>query len=119
MAKWFYIAFAGGNQSELPQFAPPKPGAGEESKGSSLKKEKKAVIEKLAAQEAQMAELLKELEDARQREQKARKVSAELSAKLAAAQESAQRSADLRSASTRRRRAAASSIPCSSKRAGM
>jgi type I restriction enzyme R subunit len=93
IAKWFYIAFAGGNQSELPQFAPPKPGAGEESK-AALKKEKKAVIEKLAAQEAQMAELLKELEDARQREQKARKVSAELSAKLAAAQESAQRSAD-------------------------
>lgn len=81
---WLNLAFGGGKREELPQYQDIAKVHGlEESKGQ-LKREKKAVLEKLAAQEAQMQQLLKELEAKQAATQAAEKKAEELAALLAA-----------------------------------
>lgn len=60
---WFHLAIGKGSREELPVFQDiPKVHHADESKGQ-LKREKKAILEKLATQEAQMQKLLLELEE--------------------------------------------------------
>lgn len=94
IARWFQLTYGGGRLEDLPSFVSPQPGVGDDSK-AELKREKKAVLEKLAAQEAQMAQLLADLDATRQREQAARQVGAALEAELAATRSQGQRSADV------------------------
>jgi type I restriction enzyme R subunit len=94
VARWFHMTYCRGALSDAPAFVDLPAGAGEESK-NELKREKKAVLERFAAQEAQLAEVLKELEATRLREQEARKAGAELEAELAATRARSQSSADV------------------------
>ncbi|MEQ1550085.1 DEAD/DEAH box helicase family protein [Sphingorhabdus sp.] len=64
LGRWLFVQFANGNAVALPQFEQPTPDATDDSKGQ-LKREKRQVLEKLAAQEAQMDALLRELDAAR------------------------------------------------------
>lgn len=94
IARWFQLTFSGGKLESLPTFVAPQPADGDSTK-ADLKREKKAVLEKLAAQEAQMAQLLADLDATRQREQLARTAGAALEAELAEAKRHAQQSADV------------------------
>ena len=65
LGRWFYISQLGGIATECPEYQePPAGGATAETK-AKLKQEKKAALEKLAAQEARLEALLAELEQAR------------------------------------------------------
>jgi type I restriction enzyme R subunit len=65
LGRWLFIQYGKGDAKSIPAFAQPTPEGTDESKGQ-LKREKRQVLEKLAAQEAQMETLLRELEAARQ-----------------------------------------------------
>lgn len=65
LARWLFVQFGKGDVASINAFVPPKHGTENESKGQ-LQREKKQVLEKLAAQEAQMEALLSELETARE-----------------------------------------------------
>src|ERR1700676_1615657 len=65
LGRWLFIQYGKGDAKSIPTFVQPSPEGTEESKGQ-LKREKRQVLEKLAAQEAQMETLLRELEAARQ-----------------------------------------------------
>jgi type I restriction enzyme R subunit len=77
LGRWLFVAYGGGRQDECPSFGLPSPEAGEESK-SQLRREKKAVLERLAAQEAEMQKVLAELEASRAVAQTAEATLAEL-----------------------------------------
>lgn len=69
LGRWFYVAYASGDAKDCPQYRePPVGGALGESK-AKLKLEKKAALEKLAQQEAQLQSLFKELEATREKMQ--------------------------------------------------
>ncbi len=59
LGRWLYATYAGGNVADLPDFQSPQPPA---SAKSQYKKERKALLEQFAKQEAQMQALLAELE---------------------------------------------------------
>jgi type I restriction enzyme R subunit len=65
LGRWLFIQYGKGDAKSIPTFVQPSPEGTEESK-DQLKREKRQVLEKLAAQEAQMETLLRELEAARQ-----------------------------------------------------
>ncbi|HTN60027.1 MAG TPA: DEAD/DEAH box helicase family protein [Devosia sp.] len=65
LGRWLFVQYGKGDAKRIPAFEQPTPGGGEDSKGQ-LKREKRQVLEKLAAQEAQMETLLRDLETARQ-----------------------------------------------------
>ena len=65
LGRWLLVQFAKGDAAAIPAFAQPPAEALDESKGQ-LKREKRQVLEKLAAQEAQMEALLRELDAARE-----------------------------------------------------
>lgn len=74
---WFFITQCGGTKSDCPSFQEiPAPATGDLEWNAV--KEKKAVLEKLAAQEARMQELLQELEAKQAAIQVAQKQAAEL-----------------------------------------
>ena len=79
LGRWLFIQYGKGDAKSIPPFAQPSSEATEESKGQ-LKREKRQVLEKLAAQEAQMEALLLELEAARQATATAEKKSNEITA---------------------------------------
>jgi type I restriction enzyme R subunit len=64
LGRWLFVQYGKGDAAGIPAFEQPAPGIGDDSKGQ-LKREKRQVLEKLAAQEAQMEMLLRELEAAR------------------------------------------------------
>ena len=64
LARWLFIRFGKGDAKAIPVFQPPPTDGGADSKGQ-LQREKRQVLEKLAAQEAQMDALLRDLEEAR------------------------------------------------------
>ncbi len=74
LGRWYYIAYGGGRAEECPSYQDPPP----EDTKARLKKEKKAALEKLAAQEAQLQELLQQLEMLRVQAKAAEKTEAEL-----------------------------------------
>lgn len=65
LGRWLFVQFAKGDAAAIPAFAQPSADGVDESKGQ-LKREKRQVLEKLAAQEAQMEALLRELDAARE-----------------------------------------------------
>jgi type I restriction enzyme, R subunit len=87
LAQWFFISFAGGTRDECKAFQQP-PQADEDTKGQ-LKRDKRAALERLAAQEAQMAQLLADLESTRRKAEAAEKTADELQAILDQAQQAA------------------------------
>ncbi len=64
LAKWLLVRFGKGDAASLPAFSPPIPEAGGDGQ-ENFKRERRQVLEKLAAQEAQMDALLRELDEAR------------------------------------------------------
>lgn len=65
LACWLHLAVDGGAKSEYPAFNLPAAGGLPAISSAQLKNEKKVALEKLAAQEARMEQLLAELEQAR------------------------------------------------------
>ncbi|XHC10695.1 DEAD/DEAH box helicase family protein [Labrenzia sp. ac12] len=90
LACWACVRFDGERPEDLPAYQEPQASAGSDTK-AQLKREKKAALQKLAAQEAQMDALLKELEAARLVAETAEKTAKE----LAALKQSAVQSANL------------------------
>ena len=86
LAKWFFISFLDGELTQCPDFIEPIP-IQEEKK--EIKREKKAVLEKLAAQEAKMQQLLEELETARAEAKYEKKTKEELEEILRTTQQTA------------------------------
>jgi len=86
LGRWLFITYANGSIAECPSFQdPPKGGA----EAAELRREKRAILERIAAQEAQMQQLLDELEAARGRAHQAESTAAELELALVAGQQSA------------------------------
>jgi type I restriction enzyme R subunit len=65
LGRWLFVQFAKGDAAAIPSFVQPISKAVDESKGQ-LKREKRQVLEKLAAQEVQMEALLRELDAVRE-----------------------------------------------------
>ena len=88
LARWLFVQFEKGDAASIPAFEPPLTEGDGESKGR-LKREKRQILEKLAAQEAQMETLLRDLDAARQTaaaaEKKAEEIEALASAGVATA----------------------------------
>ncbi len=82
---WFFVTYGGGTVEQCPQFKEPP---AEDSK-ARLKKEKKAALQKLAAQEARLQELLEQVDTLRAKAEKAEKTEAELAALKLAGQKAA------------------------------
>jgi type I restriction enzyme R subunit len=91
LGKWLYLTFtANADASTLPAYQDPAPEvAGGKSK-SELKREKAAILQRLAGQEAQMQKLLDDLAVARQDAARATASAEELQARLQAAQHASQ-----------------------------
>lgn len=86
LAKWLQVTFAGAAVSDCGIFVEPPIGGVE---GSERRREKRAILERVAAQEAQMQALLEELEQSRARAEQAASTAAELQASLASGQAAA------------------------------
>ncbi|MBB2819278.1 UNVERIFIED_ORG: type I restriction enzyme R subunit [Rhizobium esperanzae] len=65
LGRWFFVQYGKGDVASIPAFVEPLAESADESKGQ-LKREKRQVLEKLAAQEAQMEALLRELDAVRE-----------------------------------------------------
>jgi type I restriction enzyme R subunit len=94
IGRWLHMTYTAGRLENLPGFVAPTSAAGEDSK-SELKRTKKIILEKLAAQEAQMAKLLADLEAARKLESESRQSKAQLEAELHDIQQRSQQSVNL------------------------
>lgn len=88
LARWLYVYAKKGKPSDAPAFQEITRSSSDEKKGS-LKREKRELLEKLAGREAQMEELLKELEQTREAVSAAEKKAADIEALAASAAESA------------------------------
>ncbi len=78
---WLSMTYAGTTKERLPSFIEPQSAPGIDSK-EQIKREKKAVLEKLAAAESQMQQLLSELDTTRSKATTAEATVAELQAAL-------------------------------------
>ncbi len=68
VGRWLYVTYAGGSVSDCPAYCEPPEGGIE---GAQQRREKRAILERLAAQEAQMQKLLADLETQRSQAQQA------------------------------------------------
>lgn len=96
LARWLCIQYGKQKANQLPAFVQPA------APGQAEAKEKRRILEKLAAQEAQMDALLAELEEARAKASEAKQEAAELK-KLAASAQSAADELHFSEAETRTR----------------
>ncbi|GAB5407321.1 MAG: DEAD/DEAH box helicase family protein [Aureliella sp.] len=87
IGRWMLVNFDGGVAGGVPEFVDPPEGGVE---GFRAKKEKRATLERLAAQEAQLQQTLKELEAARAKTEKAEATAEERQAALDAALQATQ-----------------------------
>jgi type I restriction enzyme R subunit len=85
LGRWYYVTYGEGRPEDCPAYQQPQP----EDTKARLKKEKKAALEKLAGQEAQLQELLRQVETFRAKAEKAERSKAELLAFKAAGQAAA------------------------------
>ena len=86
LGQWLYLTYNGHDAAGIPSYIEVTPEAvGSDTKGQ-LKREKKAILERLAAQEAQMEKLLADLDAARKAAKVAEATAEELQAALQAAQ---------------------------------
>ncbi|HLJ09766.1 MAG TPA: hypothetical protein VKU82_01185, partial [Planctomycetaceae bacterium] len=88
LAQWLFITFGGGALADCPTFTEPPEGGAE---GRERRVEKRAILERVAAQEAQMQRLLAELDAVRERAEQAEATAAELNV----ARQAADRSVDV------------------------
>ena len=86
LGRWLFVTYAEGKAEDLPLFSPPPEGGVE---AIELRKEKRAILERIAAQEAQMQKLLEDLEAERQRAEQAVATASELELALTAGQQAA------------------------------
>lgn len=86
LAKWVFVTFANGKAGDCEGFVEPPTGGVE---GASRRKEKREILQRVAAQEAQMQKLLKELEKERSKVKQAEATEVELKASLAEGQRAA------------------------------
>jgi type I restriction enzyme R subunit len=77
LGRWIHLTYAGGGRADFPTFTEPPQNQGA-SDPAGAQREKRAVLERLAAQEARMAQLLSELEAARTATQVAQAEAVEL-----------------------------------------
>lgn len=84
VARWLHVNYAEGNVSDCPDFKQPPSGGIE---GSENRKERRAILERISAQEAQMKKLLDTLEKERSRADQAEATAEERAAALKAAVE--------------------------------
>jgi type I site-specific restriction endonuclease len=89
LAKWLVVTYSGADIATLPPFQDPEPPSTRDP--AELRREKKAILERLAKQEAQTEKLLRELAAARQLPRTAEVSLEELNAAAAAGQQSANR----------------------------
>ncbi len=82
VGRWLYVTYADGNVADCPQFTEPPKGGVE---AVEQRREKRAILERIAAQEAQMQKLLADLEQQRSRAQQAEATAEERRAALEAA----------------------------------
>jgi type I restriction enzyme R subunit len=103
LGRWYYLTSTGKQVQDVPEYKAPtaETVGGAPSKGQ-LQREKKAVLQKLAAQEAQMQKLLDDLAAARKEAHAAKVTAEELQARVQAAQRYAS-ALDFTEAQTRRR----------------
>lgn len=86
LGRWLHVNFAHGRAEDCPPFtAPPEGGA----EAADRRKEKRAILERIAAQEAQIQKLLEDLEAERAGADQAVATTAELQFALAAGQQAA------------------------------
>lgn len=69
IARWLHVNYANGNVADCPDYVEPPEGGVE---GYQKRKEKRAILERIAAQEAQMQKLLTDLEKERSEREKER-----------------------------------------------
>jgi type I restriction enzyme R subunit len=100
LSRWLFVQYGKGQISAIPPFQAPRPPPKESN--SAEKRERRQILEKLAAQEAQMDALLRELDAARQTASAAEKKAEELQA-IAAAANAAANVLHFDEATTRRR----------------
>ena len=86
LGRWLYITFGKGKVEDCPPFTQPPEGGLE---ASERRKEKRAILERFAAQEAQMQKLLEDLDAERGRAEQAAATATELQIALTAGQQSA------------------------------
>lgn len=89
LACWFFVSQCGGKADQCPPYREITPSAAGGDLEWNAKPERKAILERLAAQEARMQELLQELEAKRAALQVAEKKAAELEALKRAGQQAA------------------------------
>ena len=85
LGRWLFVTFAGGKVADCPAFAEPPPGGVE---AVERRREKRAILQRVAAQEAQMQRLLEELDAARSRVEQAEATAAELETAFTAGEQS-------------------------------
>lgn len=100
LAKWLALTYGGAKADGLPKFQEPEPPSGKDP--AELRKEKRAILERLAKQEAQTEKLLRELEVARKKAKQAEATAEELKAAAEKGQQSA-KTLDFDEATTRTR----------------
>lgn len=81
LGRWLFITFAGGSLDSIPVFAEPPTGGVE---AVEQRREKRSILERVAAQEAQMQKLLEQLDAVRARAEQAEASAAELQSTRAA-----------------------------------
>jgi len=79
LSRWLFVQFGKGDAKAIPAFEQPSADRSDDTKGQ-LKSEKRLVLERLAAQEAQMEALLQDLEQARKAAASAEKRAEEIQA---------------------------------------
>ena len=87
VSKWLVLTYDGVDVASLPKFQEPAPPSTRDP--AELKREKKAILERLSKQEAQLEKLLKELAAERKKVKEAEATAEELQAALEAGQQSA------------------------------
>lgn len=86
LGRWLFVSFAGGRADQCPTFTEPPEGGAD---AATRRREKRAILERLAAQESQMQKLLEELEAQRARAEQAVATTSELQLALAKGQQAA------------------------------
>jgi type I restriction enzyme R subunit len=86
LGRWLFVNFAQGRVEQCPPYTEPPEGGAE---AAERRKEKRAILERIAAQEAQMQQLLEDLEVQRARAEQAVASASELQLALTAGQQAA------------------------------
>ncbi len=92
VSRWLFVTYAGGVAADCPTFVDPPQGGAE---AVERRREKRAILERVAAQEAQLQQLLVEIEAQRERATQAEATIAEREAAMAAGQNALQYLAEL------------------------